>query len=201
MFRKVIADTKERIDNNLGFLTESKEDALKSLDMYLQENSYALPSTSIDMVLINLARVLSFNIKVHYRDIAGFFDTHLIQSGTENSKTIEVALLHGHYDLIIKRKSIKDEAVPEIFSGQSNFASSSTSSTVAFGSKKKLSKTVKIPSESEMELNSTSPTQIEWEEFCIDGMTLTNQFHFYSFAFPLFIYVSSFFRTCSKIIC
>ena len=89
-FREVIAEIKENMDE--GFITESREDAVKALDLYLNKNDYAVPSNSIDMVLVWLARQSSCNIKVHYRDITGVFDTHFIASG--NCYLVLLGLAH-----------------------------------------------------------------------------------------------------------
>ena len=55
------------------------------------------------------------DIKVHYQGEDKSFDAHVIKSKSPSVGVIELAFIHGHYDLVIKSKNvIKKEGVGRV---------------------------------------------------------------------------------------
>ena len=80
----------------LGFITETQDSALQALNSYLVDKKYTLESNIID-------NQTCCEIKVHYQDRDGSFDTHLLSPDSCKRGVIELAFLKSHYDLVIKR--------------------------------------------------------------------------------------------------
>ena len=103
-----------KIKDYSNFLTDNMDDALNALDRFVFEKKYQDESNIIDAVVVALAQETSCKIKIHYEDIDGSMDSHMIcNESSTNDGMIELAFISGHYDLVVK-DVVKHENQPVV---------------------------------------------------------------------------------------
>ena len=112
LLKSVVERIKENMETYLDFLEDTIDTALLALDAYSNDKKYTDPSNVIDIVIFALSDETECDIKVHYQGEDKSFDAHVIKPKSPSVGVIELAFIHGHYDLVIKSKNvIKKEGV------------------------------------------------------------------------------------------